>query len=227
MYVERVASEIAVHAVPVAGQRCHWYENVIGVVPDHLPLPAVSVRPSASTPVNDGASVAFGLTEVVGGVVETVTTRVGGETAVAVPAEFLAVTARTILAPASADCTMYDCEVAPGIGEHDAPAELQRRHSYVYVIGSDPVHVPLLEVRTEPVSASPEMDGGNELAGAVPTRTLLGSETAVAVPKLFVAVTATRSREPISAVTGVYELVTAPAMSAQVVVFVALQRRHW
>jgi hypothetical protein len=178
--------------------------------------------------VNDGACNIVGRTGVVGGgVVPTVTTAVGGDTAVALPAAFFAVTASTILEPASACWTMYDCEVAPAIAAQDAPAEVQRRHSCVYVIGADPVQVPFVEVSTEPVSASPEIEGGNVLAGAVPTRTLVGSETAVAVPKLLVAVTATRSREPMSVVTGVYALVTAPATSAQVVVFVALQRRHW
>jgi hypothetical protein len=180
-------------------------------------------------PLKDGACVLVGLVDAAGGgvVVLAVTTRVGAETAVAVPAAFLAVTARTILLPVSAVCTMYDCRVPPGIAAHEVPAALQRRHSYVYVIGADPDHVPLLDVRTEPVSASPEIDGGKEFTGAMPGTTLLGSETAVAVPKLFVAVTATRRRDPMSAVTGVYELEAAPAMSEQVVVLVALQRRHW
>jgi hypothetical protein len=169
-----------------------------------MPLVAVSFCPFRRTPSKSGTPVLEGLIGVVGGgVVDAVTTRVGGETAVAVPAEFFAVTARTILEPTSAVCTMYDDEVAPAIATHEAPAELQRRHSYVYVSGADPVHVPFDEVRTEPTSASPEIEGGNEFAGITPGTTLLASDTAVAVPKLFVPVTATRSREPMSAARGV------------------------
>jgi hypothetical protein len=104
----------------------------MGVVPDQLPLLALSFWPCTRVPLNDGACVLLGRVDVAGGVVvDTVITSVGGETAVAVPATFLAVTARTILEPASAVCTMYDCAVAPGIAAHEAPAALQRRHSEV------------------------------------------------------------------------------------------------
>ena len=34
--------------------------NVIGVVPDHVPLAAVSVAPSATVPVTDGSAVFTG-----------------------------------------------------------------------------------------------------------------------------------------------------------------------
>jgi hypothetical protein len=96
----------------------------------------------------------------------------------------------------------------------------------VNVIGVDPVHVPVVESRTEPVVSVPEIDGRNELAGATPASTFVGSDVAVAVPKLFVAVTATRSREPMSADAGKYVLVIAAAMSVQFAPALS-QRRHW
>jgi hypothetical protein len=103
---------------------------------------------------------------------------------------------------------------------------LQRRHSYVKVRGVEPVHVPLLAKRTEPLVSVPEIEGRNVFTGAVPASTAVGSETAVVVPKLFVAVTATRSREPMSIEAGVYVLAVAPAMSLQFAPPVS-QRRHW
>jgi len=103
---------------------------------------------------------------------------------------------------------------------------LQRRHSYVKVKGVEPVHVPLVAKRTEPLVVVPEIEGRNVFTGAVPASTAVGSEVAVAVPKLFVAVTATRSRDPMSSDDGVYVNEVAPAMSLQ---FAPLesQRRHW
>ena len=70
------------------------------------------------------------------------------------------------------------------------------------VSGVEPVQVPLLAKRTEPLDSVPEIDGRNVFRGATPARSEVASETAVAVPKLFVAVTATRNREPMSAVAG-------------------------
>jgi len=37
---------------------------------------------------------------------------------------------------------------------------LQRRHEYVYVVGSVPVHVPVLAVRVSPSAGVPEIVGG-------------------------------------------------------------------
>jgi len=38
-----VAPAIATHEAPDALQRCHWYVNVIGASPVHVPFAAVSV----------------------------------------------------------------------------------------------------------------------------------------------------------------------------------------
>src|SRR5215208_1593540 len=47
---------------PVRLQRRHWYANVIGSVPVHLPGSAVSVEPTAGVPEIVGGSVFVGLT---------------------------------------------------------------------------------------------------------------------------------------------------------------------
>ena len=186
----------------------------MGVVPDHVPGSARSVRPRARTPLKEGRVVTAGRAGAVVGLPARITP-VGPDTAVALPAPFRAVTATTIVAPMSTDWMTYDCEVAPAIDAHELPLALQRRHSYVNVSGVEPVHVPLVAKRTEPLVSVPDIDGRNVFKGATPASTAVASETAVAVPKLFVAVTATRSREPRSAEVGVYVLAIAAAMSGQ------------
>ena len=94
------------------------------------------------------------------------------------------------------------------------------------MIGVAPVQVPLSAKRTEPTVAEPEIDGRTVLTGAAPVRTLDGSETAVAVPKVFVAVTAIRNREPKSSDVGMYELSVAAATSLQFEPELS-PRRHW
>ncbi len=117
--------------VPVAGQRSHWYENAIGVVPVHVPLPARSVLPFASVPVYEGAVVDAGFVadspepESVGAWI----TPVGADWSATVPTAFFAVTATRILAPMSAPWTMYDDAVESGIATHAPPSASHRRHS--------------------------------------------------------------------------------------------------
>jgi hypothetical protein len=69
---------------------------------------------------------------------------------------------------------------------------------------------------------------GNEVfAGRVGTgTTAVCADVALEEPALFEAVTTTRIVEPPSAVTSVYVLPAAPAMSAQLAP-AELQRRHW
>src|SRR5919201_4303929 len=120
----------------------------------------------------------------------------------------------------------YDCDVAPAIVEHEPPPALQRCHWYVKVIGVEPVHVPFVAKSNEPLVVVPEIEGRNVFTGAVPASTAVASGTAGPVPKLFVAVTATRRREPISSEVGVYVVKVAAAMSLQFAPFES-QRRHW
>ncbi len=53
----------------------------------------------------------------------------GLDTEEALPAEFFAVTATTIVPPTSAAWTTYDEVVSPAIVPQEAPLALQRRHS--------------------------------------------------------------------------------------------------
>ena len=69
--------------------------------------------------------------------------------------------------------------------------------------GSEPVHVPTEAESTEPTRSVPVTNGRLVLAGGVPASTAVAFETAVAEPNTFVCVTATRSREPMSAPVGV------------------------
>ena len=63
-----------------------------------------------------------------GGAGAEATTAVGGDGALADPAEFDAVTTATSVEPTSADPAPYDDEVAPAIAAQFAPVESQRFH---------------------------------------------------------------------------------------------------
>jgi hypothetical protein len=89
-------------------------------VPVHVPAEADRTCPSAAVPEIVGGDAFDGATPV--------TVEVGAETAVALPALFVAVTATTSVAPTSAGVTAYVDEVAPEIGVH-APEPSHRRHS--------------------------------------------------------------------------------------------------
>jgi hypothetical protein len=45
MYVVLVAATTLAQSAPCVSQRRHWYRNVIGVDPDHVPGVAVSTCP--------------------------------------------------------------------------------------------------------------------------------------------------------------------------------------
>ena len=64
------------------------------------------------------------------------------------------------------------------------------------MIGTEPVHVPVEAKRLEPVVSLPLMDGRIVFVGAVPASSDEGSEITVVEPKVFVAVTTTRSLPP-------------------------------
>ena len=60
LYVELVAPPIDAQLAPLVSQRRHWYENVIGVSPDHDPDVAESVLPAAAVPETAGNAVFCG-----------------------------------------------------------------------------------------------------------------------------------------------------------------------
>jgi hypothetical protein len=87
---------MSVQGAPLASQRRHWYENVIGCVPLQVPFEALSVCPSCAVPVIVGGAVFDG------GCGGGATAPVTDETAVADPRAFVAVTATAIPSPTSA-----------------------------------------------------------------------------------------------------------------------------
>ncbi len=73
---------------PSGPQRSHWYANVMGSAPDHVPTLAVRARASVGVPVTEGSVVLSGGPVVV----DFCTTSEGFDTAAAEPAEFDAMT---------------------------------------------------------------------------------------------------------------------------------------
>ena len=82
-----------------------------------------------------------------------------------------------------------------------APPALQRRHWYVYVIGSVPVQVPVSTLSVSPSCALPLTTGAATECGgsAVTTAPPEGTEVACALPAVLVAWTETRTWWPMSA----------------------------
>src|SRR5918994_4716127 len=122
---------MAVQAVVVRGQRCHWYEWVIGVVPLHVPTNAVSTLPRASVPLKVGRAVFEGRVVVPDVPVPWVIGSVGDAVAVAVPVALRAVTTTAIVEPTSAAVGMYDEAVAEAMLAKTVPEAVHRCHWYV------------------------------------------------------------------------------------------------
>ena len=93
------------------------------------------------------------------------TTAVGSETAVVVPAALLAVTATRTVEPTSAPPSVYVAAVAPGTSTQVAPAESQRCHWNAKEVGA-PVQLPVLPVSVWPACATPLIVGKAVFAGA-------------------------------------------------------------
>ena len=83
--------------------------------------------------------------------------------------------------------------VAPAMFAQLAPAELQRRHWYVYVIGAVPVHVPFAAVSVCSSCAVPEIVGSTVLTGGAAATTAVWADVAEELPAAFVPVTTTRT----------------------------------
>src|SRR5581483_10203384 len=75
---------------------------------------------------------------------------------------------------------------------HDAPAVLQRSHSYSNTIGSVPLHLPLEAVSSCPAVAVPEIDGASVLLGPTPVTSSVVADSFSTAPATFFAVTTTR-----------------------------------
>ena len=78
---------------PSASQRCHWYSKSIGAVPLQVPVSAVSVSPSSTSPVIAGRVVSCGAAGTISGAAD------GGRGLE--PPSLLAVTTTVIMWPTS------------------------------------------------------------------------------------------------------------------------------
>ena len=162
----------------------------MGVVPVHDPGVATSRLFRAAVPVIRGTDVFAGRARVpvpVPAPVLVVTVEVSLDSAVATPPEFVALTWTRIVRPTSAVLGMYVDAVAPVMVTQFSPFVSQRRHWYVYVIGSVPVQVPVVAERTLPTRASPVTLGSVELRGGFATTTSAASAVTVLTPAVFVA----------------------------------------
>jgi hypothetical protein len=95
-YVLSVAPPMSAQLPPFWSQRLHWYANVIGWLPLHVPAFAVSVCPTAAEPETVGGFVAAGF------VAAACTVAVWFDAALADPSVFVAVTRTRRVKPTSA-----------------------------------------------------------------------------------------------------------------------------
>ena len=118
--MEPVAPAMSEQFAPAASQRRHWYVKLIGVLPVHVPSPAVSVCPSWAVPLIVGATVFAGGTAATAAVCALV--------AGVPPAALVPVTTRRIVEATSLEVSTYVELVAPAMSEQFAPPESQRSH---------------------------------------------------------------------------------------------------
>ena len=141
----------------------HWYVNVIGCVPDHVPGFAVSVAPSVGEPEIVGGSTTRGPAE-------PWTIAVGFDAAESEPSAFVAVTRTRMRMPTSAFAGRYVVPVAPPMPAQLEPSAAppsvgQRSHRYANDIGVVPDHVPWFAVSVRPSTGWPTMLGSPVLFG--------------------------------------------------------------
>ena len=142
----------------------------------------------------------------------SVTAAVGAESAESDPAAFVAVTVTWSCMPTSVATGLYVEELAPAIAVHESGVA-HRFHAYAYVIGGEPRQVPGRAVSCEPTAGVPVTVGATVLTGLLEPTTAVAAEVAVAEPAEFVAVTASRSVDPVSAPATAYESVVAPVIA--------------
>jgi hypothetical protein len=185
-------------------------ELVVNVPLMHTTVPGLAARLALSSAAVVETTVVHAAPPVGGGVV---TTPLGADTAIPVPALFVAATATRNVLATSLDCTTYVFDVRPATSEQFAPAASQVRHWYPYVEG-EPDHVPGEATNVPPTVVDPDVLGGELSTGGLgglggplappePPTTPVGAENAVAVPAELKAVTTTRMVLPTSRVVSV------------------------
>src|SRR5581483_11554355 len=121
------------------------------------------------------------------------TVSVFSDSASPLPAMFFASTFTRSVWPTSAAATVYVASTEGAAAcVHDAPAVLQRSHSYSNTIGSVPLHLPLEAVSSCPAVAVPEIDGASVLLGPTPVTSSVVADSFSTAPATFFAVTTTR-----------------------------------
>jgi hypothetical protein len=106
------------------------FEKLSAAVADPAPTVTLKLRedwPLLSTPEKDAAMV---VVPPEGGIEAAATVVVGALVALAEPIALVAVTETESELPTSVVVTVYEAVVAPAIGPHELPAELQRFHWY-------------------------------------------------------------------------------------------------
>lgn len=133
---------------------------MIGWAPVQLPFVVESLAPTTAEPVIAGSPVLTGP-------VWSTTMLVASEKgAAAVPSEFEAVTCTRRRDPTSAATSVYVAPVAPAIASHPEPELLQRCHWNAKLIGGVPSQLPVPATSVWPLTAGPEIEGGDVLFGA-------------------------------------------------------------
>jgi hypothetical protein len=142
-------------------------------------------------------------------------TAVAAEIAVSFPRELEAVTRKRIVAPTSAEVSVYVLFVAPPIDEQAPPVLSQRCHAYSYFDGLF-VHVPFVPVSVAFSCGVPEIVGGAVFAGLpAATTTAVAADWEVFEPSELLAVTRNRSVWPSSAAVSWYCDPVAPSIVPQ------------
>ena len=116
MYEEVVAPTIEAQFCPAESQRSHWYENVIGCAPVHVPVVAIAARPCTGADETDGSTLLTGAPVAPPDEMSSV----AFEAAVADPAAFVAVTRTRKRKPTSLLVTTCEDDVAPVMGVQSA-----------------------------------------------------------------------------------------------------------
>ncbi len=153
-----------------------------------------------------------------GGISDSGTAPVSADEADAKPALFVAVSTTRSDNPTSSVVTGYDEPVAPETSEQTSVSHCC--HWNPYEIGSVPVHEPPVAVSVPPITATPDTDGGDTLLGATGGATRSGTtpvstDDTDADPTPFVAVSTTRSDNPMSLAVTEYDKPVAPETSEQ------------
>ena len=159
---------------PPASQRTHWYEYVIDV-PVHVPVVVESVDPATVEPETTGSAVFTGT-------IGPVTTAVVADGTLTGPSAFVAVTTTRSVEPIVVGDDVVGLSRCAADRRAARTGSSQRSHTRAKEIGGVPVQEPRDAVNVSPVTATPEIVGGDTFEGRTVDR--------AAAPVLSIAATA-------------------------------------